>query len=81
MSMKSATDPRRVYTRNDVIHVCFAGKNFGPTQNKTDIPVGSMVTIEDLGGNKVKVTFKKPKQKAITETWNARKVPVNPRGE
>jgi hypothetical protein len=70
-----------VYSRNDVIHVCFAGKYFGPTKNKTAIAVDSMVTIEDLGSNKITVTFKKPKQAAVTETWFAKKVPVTPRGE
>lgn len=79
--MKTADAPRRVYVRNDVIHVCFAGKTFSPVQGKTDIPVGGQVTIEDLGRGKVTVTYKKPKQAAIVETWNVRKVPVHPRGE
>lgn len=77
--MKTADAPRRVYTRNDVIHVCYAGKTFAPVGGNTDIAVGSMVTCEQVDGGKLTVTFKKPKQKAIVETWHSRKVPTNPR--
>lgn len=77
--MKDSNAPRRVYTRNDVIHVCFGGKTFAPVGGDTEIKVGAHVKVEVGDNGSATITWKRPKQKAITETWKARKVPVNPR--
>lgn len=77
--MKDSTTPRRVYTRNDVIHVCFAGKTFAPPTGETTIKVGSMVKVEIQDDGSAKVRFARGKQKAVIETWKAKKVPCHPR--
>jgi hypothetical protein len=81
--MKDSTSPRRVYTRNDVIHVCYAGKTFAPVGGETEIKVGNQVkvAVSETNPNEAQVTFRRSHGKAIVETWKARKVPCHPRTE
>lgn len=79
--MKSADAPRRIYSRNGIIHVCFEGQTFGPVHNTSSIDVGSYVTCEPVEDTKkVKVTFRKPKKAGVVEFWVPRDVPVKHRG-
>ena len=88
MAMKSSTSPRRIYSRNGITHVCFAGKYFAPPAGKeTTLDLEGTVTIEETEGNpkskkaQVIVTQKKKGKAAITETWQSVKVPRHARGE
>lgn len=79
--MKSATAPRRIYTRNGIVHVCFAGKYFAPVGGETKLDLDGTVTIEEAEADgkskraQVNVTQKKKGQAAVTETWRSVKVP------
>jgi hypothetical protein len=79
--MKSATAPRRIYTRNGVTHVCFAGKYFAPPSGETKLDVDGTVTIEEAEADgkskraQVVLTQKKKGQAAKSETWRSVKVP------
>lgn len=83
MSMKSSDSPRRIYTRNGIVHVCFEGKTFAPPKGETGLDMEHEVTcatMESDGGKaRVEVTQKKSKQKAKHESWRAVAVPRNPR--
>jgi hypothetical protein len=81
MSMKSQNSPRRVYVRNSVFHLLFAGQTFGTkeTQIKTTVPV----RVKGLGDGKIEVnqrvrTHRGP-SKLVTETWGEVKVPCTSR--
>lgn len=78
MSMKTASAPRRIYTRNDVVHVCFAGKYFGPT-GESELSLDHPVTLEpmesDGGRARVQVVQKRKGQPTVTETWRSINVP------
>lgn len=80
--MKTASAPRRIYSRNDVTHVCFDGRTFGPTGEST-LSMSHPVTIEKLesdgGRARVSVTQKRKGQPTVTETWRSVNVPRNPR--
>lgn len=78
MSMLKATDPRRVYSRNEVIHVCYGGLTFGPPDG-SKIKLDTPVKIVGNGDGTVSVTQRKPKQKGITESWSKVRVPCNSR--
>lgn len=81
--MKTASAPRRIYTRNDVVHVCFSGKYFGPS-GETELSLDHPVTLEllesDGGRARVQVVQKRKGQSTRTETWRSVNVPRNPRG-
>jgi hypothetical protein len=85
--MKSATAPRRIYVRNGITHVCFAGKTFAPPKGETTLDLEGTVTIEETEGNaktkkaQVILTQKKKGKAALTETWQSVKVPRTARGE
>ena len=87
MAMKSASSPRRIYSRNGITHVCFAGKYCAPAKGETTLDMEGTVTIEETEGNakskkaQVIVTQKKKGKAAITETWQSVKVPRHARGE
>lgn len=80
--MKTASAPRRIYSRNDVTHVCFDGRTFGPAGDST-LSLAHPVTIEKLesdgGRARVEVTQKRKGQKTVVETWRSVSVPRNPR--
>lgn len=82
MSMKTAESPRRIYKRNEIVHVCFEGKTFGPT-GETAFDMKYPVTCETLPSDgkraRVEVIQRKPHAKVIKETWRSVKVPSNPR--
>lgn len=80
--MKTASAPRRIYTRNDVVHVCFSGKYFGPTGESAlslDHPVTLALLDSDGGRARVEVTQKRKGQPTKTETWRSVNVPRNAR--
>lgn len=84
--MKSASAPRRIYTRNGIVHVCFAGKYFAPTKDSTlslDHPVTIEVAESDAKSKRAQVTVtqKRKGEAAIVETWRSVKVPRTPRAE
>jgi hypothetical protein len=83
MSMKSATAPRRIYSRNDIVHVCFDGRTYGAPANSKlslDFPVTIEKAKSDGGRAKAHVTQSRPGVKAVTETWRSIVVPQKPRG-
>lgn len=81
--MKTASAPRRIYTRNDVVHVCFDGRFFGPV-GESKLSLEHPVTLEkqesDGGRARVLVTQKRKGQPTATETWRSVNVPRTPRG-
>jgi hypothetical protein len=82
MSMKTPSSPRNVYTRNDVTHVCFDGRTFGPTDESgisLDLPVTCEKLESDGGRARISVVQKRPHAKTITETWRSVSVPRKPR--
>src|SRR5581483_5245129 len=70
MSMKSANAPRRVYSRNNVLHVLFAGEHFGTKADSKIIANGD---------GTITVTQRKPGKAGVSETWGKVKVPCNAR--
>jgi hypothetical protein len=82
MSMKTASAPRRIYVRNDVIHVCFNGRTFGPPADSQITPIAP-VTLEkmasDGGRARVQVTQKRKGQPTIVEAWRTVNVPCKHR--
>lgn len=80
--MKTNSAPRRIYSRNDVTHVCFEGRTFGPC-NESEIVFDLPVTCEKLesdgGRARVVVTQKRPGMKTVVETWRSISVPRNHR--
>jgi len=82
MSMKTASAPRRIYSRNDVTHVCFDGRTYGaPASSKLslDFPVTIEKAKSDGGKARALVTQSRAGVKAITETWRSIVVPQKPR--
>jgi hypothetical protein len=81
MSMKSQNAPRRVYVRNSVFHLLFAGQTFGTkeTQIKTTVPV----RVKGLGDGEIELTQKtrshRGPTKTVTEVWAKVRVPCTPR--
>jgi len=76
--MKTASAPRRIYSRNAVVHVCFDGRTFGPTGESTlslDFPVTIEKLESDGGRARVEVTQKRKGQKTIVEAWRTVNVP------
>ena len=78
MSMKSATAPRRVYVRNGVTHVSYAGAYFG-TKGESAITTKHPVKIEGNGDGTITVTQRAPKKAGVSETWSKVNVPCHPR--
>lgn len=83
--MRAQTDPRRVYSRNDVVHVCYGGVYYSPGKDgKTEINTDREVKIEQLdaiaGKNRISVT-QRVGQKTVKETWRETKVPVHHRAQ
>lgn len=79
--MKAETDPRRVYNRNGVTHVCFKGTYFAPAK-KTRIDLEGEVKIEAMpkSGGRLRIQVKQRKGKAnVVETWREATVPVEHR--
>lgn len=80
--MKTASAPRRIYSRNDVTHVCFDGRTFGPT-GASELSLSHPVTIEKLesdgGRARVSVTQKRKGQPTVVENWRTVNVPRIPR--
>lgn len=79
MSMKSASSPRRIYTRNDVTHVCFEGRTYGApatTEITVDFPVTCVKLESDGGKARIEVTQKRPHAKTLVETWRTIRVPT-----
>lgn len=79
MTMKSSESPRRIYTRNGIVHVCFEGKTYAPTKGETTLDMDYDVTcahLESDGGKaRIEVTQKKAKKAAVKESWRSVQVP------
>ena len=82
MSMKSASAPRRVYSRNSVTHTLYAGDTFG-TKEESKIVASAdeslFVKIVGNGDGTITVTQRKPGKKGVTETWGKVRVPCHER--
>jgi hypothetical protein len=85
MSMKTSDSPRRIYSRNGIIHVCFEGKTWAPPKGETALSLEHDVVCEkaasDGGRARVIVTQKRKGQKNQSETWSSVQVPRNARSE
>jgi len=80
--MKTASAPRRIYSRNNVTHVCFEGRTFGPgaeSELTLDLPVTCEKLESDGGRARVQVSQRRPGQKTLVESWRSISVPRNPR--
>lgn len=81
--MRAQSAPRRVYSRNDVVHVTYGGVTFAPGKEGTKIDLAKEVKIEVLdpaGGKKRIQVTQRVGQKSVKETWRETKVPVHHRG-
>jgi len=82
MSMKSTSSPRRVYSRNGVVHTLYAGETFG-TKEESQIVASDdeslFVRIAGNGDGTISVTQRKPGKKGVTETWSKVRVPCHER--
>lgn len=80
--MKTTSDPRRIYFRNNITHVCFNGLTFGAPVKST-VSLNFPVTIEKLksdgGRARVQVTQRREHQKALIEIWRTVYVPSRTR--
>jgi len=81
MSMKAASAPRRVYSRNGVLHVLYAGDNFG-TKEESKIEASEKHLVKIVGNEDgtITVTQRKPGKAGVSETWGKVKVPCHARG-
>jgi len=79
MSMRSTNSPRRVYSRNNVVHVLFAGTVFGPNGD-TKVRLDTPVRITGNGDGTCTIVQRRAHAKGITEVWPQVKVPCTPRG-
>jgi hypothetical protein len=72
MSMKSASAPRRLYTRNGSVVVCYGGLYFGPARGNSALTADKTVRIEVLprshGKARIAVT-QGTGDNAVTENW------------
>ena len=83
MSMKSASEPRRVYSRNGVVHTLYAGETFGTKgESKIQASADERLFVRIVGNEDgtITVTQRKPKAKGVSETWSKVRVPCNARG-
>jgi hypothetical protein len=82
MSMKTANAPRRVYVRNGVTHVLYAGTVFG-TKGETQVKTSVPVKIVGNGDQTVTVSQKtrshRGPTKTVSEVWSAARVPCSAR--
>ena len=78
MAMKSMNSPRRVYARNKVVHVLFAGSVFGPT-GESKVRLDEAVRIKGNGDGTVTIVQRRAHAKGVTEVWPEVKVPCNSR--
>ncbi len=82
MSMKSTSAPRRVYSRNGVVHTLYAGDTFGTKDDSKIVPSADsklFVKIVGNGDGTITVTQRKPGKAGVTETWSKVKVPCHAR--
>lgn len=81
MSMKSTNSPRRVYSRNDITHVLFAGTVFGPTTpgQYSSVRLDTPVRISGNGDGTITVVQRRPHAKTVTEVWGQVNVPCKSR--
>ena len=78
MSMKTLSAPRRIYSRNDVTHVCFEGRTYGTaavSELSLDLPVTCEKLKSDGGRARIMVTQPRKDGPALTETWRSVSVP------
>jgi hypothetical protein len=73
MTMKKSDAPRRTYTREGMVLVCFQGRFFGCEMNATEIDVTREVVLSEAGTSEnpqVTVTQKRRGKKTLVETWD-----------
>jgi hypothetical protein len=78
------TKVRRIYKRNEVLHVCFNGMLIGPEdENESEITTEHLVSVQPKeveGGMLFEVTVKgKGRRAVIKETWGVVNVPNDSR--
>ena len=70
MAMKSPTSPRRVYSTQGTLALCFEGTLFAaPEGTKCRKGVPAVVISSDPEEGTIKVKQRKAHAKAVTETW------------
>lgn len=73
MARKSESDPRRLYARKGLTHVCFGGTYFG-TRSESKMDLSLPAKVEGAGEGKVRVTQRRPHAKSVVEVWSRCKV-------
>jgi hypothetical protein len=79
--MRATDDLRRVYKRNQVTHVCFAGLTFSPGKLCQINPEKEVKIAElepDRGKKRILVS-QRIGQKTIKETWKQAQIPTHSR--
>ena len=78
---------RKIYKRQGIVHICYAGKLFAPgnldedsTEVNLDMPIAKVVEYEpvDVDGKPVdcvQVYQRRPKKKGVYEYWYATEIP------
>ena len=80
MSRKSADQPRRIYCRNGITHVLYAGKVYG-TKEMSRLSLAHEVRVEKVTDDgHVLLAQRRPHQKAVREEWGTIVVPRNEGG-
>lgn len=74
MAMKSLAAGRKVYVRNDIIHIIAKGRQYAPAKNFTNLDIKGNVAVADVCDASVKVT-----QGDVSEIWPVTQVPSTPR--
>jgi hypothetical protein len=80
--MRAQNEPRRIYSRNNVTHVCYGGVYFSPGREGTAINTEREVKIEVLdpvGGRKRIQVTQRVGKRTLKETWREVTVPVTHR--
>ncbi len=75
---KSNKKLRKVYKRNSIVHICFAGAFYAPEDSEaTEILPGAAVkaTLVDEDGTSLKVFQPRKGKKGLRETWVLTVVP------
>lgn len=85
MSNKTASDPRRLYTRYGILHTYLSGKCYGTSEENSKIDVRYPVKLEPMPSDgkraRVSVSQRKHGEKTVTETWRTCSVPRKHRTE
>ena len=78
--MKFLNAPGKVYSRNEIIHVCAFGELYGPKGNKTQFNLDNEVRCELAAEDGSKISVKQKRGgRVLTETWTPVKLKTKKR--